>query len=133
MRREQRWTPDTCTSPATDDACSLIEEWDDEIPAEARTHNFVRAEKLCSRHAAKHGLDHAAAFSANYEENRRKNVTLAVAQSVNPAIRLEDYRWSFDGDGALSVDFAGKLSVPQKNQLQSFVDIQHGKNRVKVS
>lgn len=133
MVREQRWTPDTCSNPAAGDACSLIESWDDQLPAVARTHNFVRAEKLCTRHAAAHGSNHAAAFTANYEENRRKNITLPVAQSVKASLTPDHYSWSIRADGVLLASFGGNLTANQKAQLQSNCDLQFGPGKVIVS
>ena len=133
MIRTQRWTPDTCANPAIGDACSLIEEWDDQIPVQARTHNFVKAEKLCSRHQAAHGSDHAAAFTANYEENRRKNTAIAVAQSVKSSITADHVTWSFRADGVLLMDYGGNLTANQKGQMKAACDVQFGPNKVLVS
>jgi len=133
MLRTQRWVPDHCANPATGDACSLIEEWDDAVPVTARIHKFVEAEKLCSRHAAQHGSDHAAAFTANYEENRRKNIVIPIAQSVKSALIPDHYSWAFDASGVLTVSFAGNLTTPQKAQLQSHCDLQFGPGKVMVT
>ncbi len=133
MIRQQRWTPDTCANSATGDVCILIESWDDQVSAAARTHNFVRAEKLCTRHAAAHGGNHAAAFTANYEENRRKNTTLGIAQSVKAGLTPEQYQWSIRNDGVVLASFGANLTTNQKNQLQSNCDIQFGPGKVIVS
>lgn len=132
MIREQRWTPDTCANPATGDACVLIESWDDQLDDIARTHNFVRAEKLCSRHAATHGSNHAAAYSANYEENRRKNTALSIAQSVKPSLTHEQYSWTFLADGKLVTSFTADLTAGQKAQFQARCDLQFGPSKIEV-
>ena len=132
MLREQRWTPDTCANPATGDACVLIEVWDDAVAVEARTHDFVRAEKLCSRHAAAHGADHAAAFTANYDQNRRKNISLAIAQTIKSSVTNEMYVWTFSASGVLTVSFGSNLTSNQRNQLQAAADLQFGAGKVVV-
>jgi len=132
MLREQRWTPDTCANPATGDACVLIEVWDDAVPVESRTHNFVRAEKLCSHHAAQHGANHAAAFTANYAENRRKNISWVAAQSVRSTLNLENFKWSYNEQRVLTVEFGGVLTTQQQSGLQNACDVQFGPGKVVV-
>lgn len=133
MLREQRWIPDTCANPAAGDACSLIESWDDSVPVESRTHDFVRAEKLCSHHAAIHGSNHAAAFAANYAENRRKNIIWTAAQTVKPGIAFDQFKWSFSQDRVLTVDFGSALSPQQRAALQSICDLQFGPGKAQVT
>lgn len=130
---EQRWIPDTCANPATNDSCSIIEVWDDAVAPESRTYTLVRIERLCSRHAAAHGANHAAAFTANYDQNRRKNITFSAAQTIKAGLLYENMVWSFSADGILNVSFGGLLTTNQKNQLQSTCDLQFGINKVVVS
>jgi len=134
MKRQQRWTPDTCANPATNDACIFIEEWDDAVDVYSRTHDFVMAEKLCSHHAAIHGSNHAAAFKANYDENRRKNKTCTVAIALRPDLTpmqvFEAFTWSFDPQRNLTVSFGNLFNAQQKAQLQDALDIQFGQGMV---
>lgn len=129
MIRQQRYTPDTCTNPATGDACSLIEEWDDAVDPVSRAHSMIRVEKQCSRHAA---LDPATCYARNYEENRRKNVSFSIAQSVKASLPLAAFKWSFDQAGILSVDFGDELTTQQKTQLRNALNIQFGPNKATV-
>jgi hypothetical protein len=133
MLRQQRWVPDTCASPATGDACVLVEEWDDAADPAARTHAFVRAEKLCSHHAAVHGADHAACFAANYAENRRKNTTWLIALSVKAGLTLDQFAWSFSADRVLTASFGANLTNQQKATLQNAANVQFGPGKVVVT
>lgn len=132
MKRQQRWTPDTCANSATGDACVFVEEWDDAADPYARTHAFVSAEKLCSHHAAIHGSDHAAAFQANYDENRMKNKVFAIVQAMkaDPNFPIDSFKWSFDAERNLTVDFGNSLTADEKRQLRAYMDIQFGQNKV---
>jgi|SRR5215831_3414836 len=137
MKRQQRWIPDTCANPATGDACSFIEEWDDEVDPVARVHSFIQAEKLCSHHAAIHGSDHATAYSSNYVENRRKNKAFTMAIAIrNPPIPHDEllsvFKWSFDTDRNLTIDFGTALTSAEKQQLRDNMDIQFGRNKVRL-
>ena len=133
MIRTQLWTPDTCASPSTGDACQLEETWDDALPPLTRTHDFKLARKLCSRHAATHGANHAAAFAANYDENKRKNITFSIAVGVKNTVLPEQFVWSFDASAVLRVTFGSALTTNQRNQLQAAADVQFGAGKVVVS
>ncbi len=131
MIRTQRWTPDTCVNPASQDSCVFLEEWDDTIDAIARTHNFKQRERVCSRHAIL--PDGAACFLANYDENRRKNTTWSIALSIKASLLLEQFKWSFNLSGVLLVDLTSFATTQQKTQLQNFCDVQFGLQKVIVS
>ena len=126
MIHTQRWTPDTCVSPA--DACVFLETWDDSVPDTARVHTFLTRERTCTRHAA---LAAATAYANNYDENRRKNTTWLIATTVKFGIQLSAYTWSFDATGLLTVSIAG-FTTAQKTQLQSSCDVQFGPGKVLV-
>lgn len=127
MIHEQRWIPDTCANPAANDACSVIETWDDAVPDVARVHTFLRVEKTCSVHT---GLSGQVLYDALYEQNRRKNVALRIAQSIKQTISYESYHWSFDTDRVLVADFGTNLNSQQKSQAQDAADIQFGQGKV---
>jgi hypothetical protein len=111
----------------------MIMEWDDKLPAEARTHDFVRMEKLCSHHSRIHGNDHKAAFDANFAENRQKNKVFAIVQAMKgPNHPNESFKWSFDEDRNLTVDFGNSLTNQEKAQLRANMDIQFGKDKVRM-
>jgi len=129
MIRQQRWIPDNC-SGSPNDACSFIEEWDDTVNVVSRQHSFVKAEHLCTRHAAMYDSDHSAAFIANYEENRRKNITWTIALALKSTLALDQYKWSFDNTGLLTVNFGSALTTNQKTQLQSNCNLQFGLSKV---
>jgi len=130
--KTQTWEPDTCANPATRDVCILEETWDDTVPPESRTHTFSRAIQLCSRHAATHGIDHLAAYVANYAENDRKNITLRASYNIKNTINFNNITWYFDAAGVLYIDCASELTNPQKNNLQSQADIQFGPGKVVI-
>jgi hypothetical protein len=130
MIRTQRFTPDTCANPAAGDACQLIEQWDDAVDQVARIHTMVTVEKQCSRHA---GLENAACYARNYEENRRKNTALAAAQAIKSGIDHQAFSWSYDSTGLLTVSFGAELTAPQKAQLQNILNIQFGPNKASVA
>lgn len=62
---ETRWTPDTCS-------CSLVYEWDADLPGEIRTHTFKRVERICPAHSGMNG-NGAAHYAAVMAENVGKN------------------------------------------------------------
>lgn len=119
MLRQQRWTPDTCANSATGDACVLIEEWDDSLPEAERTHHFVRAEKLCSHHAARHGEDKPAAYAANRGENFRKNRVIAAIMEEYPAL-ADNVEFSFTPERLLKIaSRLRNLTTTQKNRIRT--------------
>lgn len=130
MIHTQRWIPDTCANSAANDSCIFLETWDDSVDVVARTHDFSKRERVCSRHAA---LEAAASFLANYDENRRKNVTWSAILNVKPNFLLEQFQWSFRADGVLLVGLGANLTSQQKNQLQNICDIQFGAGKVIIS
>ncbi len=126
----QRWVPDTCQSPATGDACSILEEWDDSVDPITRTHTLKTVEKVCSLHAGVAGLT---LFTRLYDENRRKNVSWSIAQSVKATLILSQFVWSYNSVGVLLVNFGSALTTNQKTQVQNACDIQFGAGKVLVS
>lgn len=128
MIRRQRWTPDTCANPVTGDSCIFLEEWDDSIPAGERVVTLVDRERTCSRHAALEALE---AFAANYDENRRKNVTFQLANQIKE-IDLSKFSWHFDDAGVLYVSFSGELTNQQRTVAQNYCDVQFGPGKVVI-
>lgn len=129
MIREQRWTPDTCANPATGDACAFLETWDDTVPDVARTHNFRRAERLCSFHAS---LTGDAAYGRVRDENNRKNMVWRLFQEIRPGLKFEEFTWSYDASGLLTSSIA-RITPQERDQFKSLSDIQFGPNRVRVT
>ncbi len=121
----QRSTFDTCASPS----CQFHENWDDAINDVARTHTCIAVERLCARHVM---LEPLAAYTACYDENRRKNITLSAIQTMVSDFSHQQYRWSYSHDGLLTVDLSGHLTTTQKTQLQAILDIQFGPNKAMV-
>lgn len=64
-------------------------------------------------------------FNTVLEENQRKNQALAIAQGVSPAIRAEDYQWSFDAQRRLRVGFRGLAPGPRA-AVQAALDTKLG-------
>jgi len=126
---EQEWIPDTCADPVRADSCILVETWDDAVPDGQRVLTFKARLRSCSRHA---GLADLECFLANYDENRRKNVTFTIANQVK-AIGLDKFAWNFDGNGVLHVSFAGELTNAQRTAVQNYCDVQFGPGKVVIT
>ena len=127
--RQQRWVPDTCALPASGDACSILERWDDDTSEIARTHALDVVEKVCSLHA---GLSGQALFDALYDQNRRKNTVWSIVQTIRTGLTLDQYLWSFDANFVLVVDFGSNLTNAQKTALRNAVNLQFGLGKVTV-
>lgn len=129
MKREQRWTPDTCANPATGDVCIWIEEWDDEVDPIARSHDLVRRERACTWHAAE---TPESGFVRCYEENRRKNMSFNAIQTTRPGVKHEEFQWSLDANGVVTVSVTGGFTPGERNSLRNALDIQFGPGKVVV-
>lgn len=132
MIRQQRWTPDTCFGVAQNQGCVLIEEWDDSQPEVSRTHTPVQVERVCAFHAALQGLGVSAVYNRALDENRRKNTTWSIAQSVKAQLLIEQMQWSYDANGLLTVQFGTNLTNQQKTQLQNVANVQFGVGKVVI-
>jgi len=145
----QLWSPDTC-------GCVIHLAYDDRLPATERTFTYVteaQAEAivkarrdagerninpnpqppavLCAAHTP-HGFT-ASLLSQVMEENQRKNITFGQAQQLIPALKVENYNWSFDNNRVLQVSFTGvAVNQNQRNNLQSAMDIQFGPGLIKI-
>lgn len=148
MEEPKRWGPDTC-------ACRVYHA----VDPDTGTDRFInRAEAVLLHEAmylarpasvnnpASHPLPpvvlcpfHAALgdllprYNTLLAENRRKNTTLSIAQSVRATLTPEDFRWSFDGSRTLLVTFAVSLTTNQRNNIQAACDVQFGPGRVVVA
>ena len=117
----QRYSPDTCQ-------CVLLETWDDTVDAEARIHTFHAMEVICAGHAGEDGVQ---LYQRILHENRRKNLLLAMAQSLDPTVLWTDYHWSFDPQRCLLASFP-TLDATHLPQLQAFADLQFGPGLVRL-
>ena len=102
-----QWRPDTC-------GCVLSYSWDDEVPAEQRTHTPGPAQP-CAAHAR----NPAGAFEAAMGENRLKNKVLGHVGATDPAL-LEKVAWAFDADRKLSLDLKA-LPVTDRARVRALV------------
>jgi hypothetical protein len=123
MIRTTQWKPDTC-------GCILEYDWDDSLPDNDRICTLSKVISQCPEHSRiSTGLD---IYNQVLRENRAKNRALALAQSINNEISLDDYLWSFKTDRRLSVSFLGKLTAAQKTQLQNICDSELGEGLIEV-
>jgi hypothetical protein len=85
-----RWTPDTCPSPA----CSVDYSWDPTVPIASRVHSFVDVVSQCPAHATING---SAVFTAIQTENTNKNNAVSVVVSSFAAAfpTAASVPWSF--------------------------------------
>lgn len=120
--RTTRWSPDTCP-------CIVEFSWDDSVSADARTHSYHDTVQTCPEHGALAG---SALFDTVFSENRRKNVTLFLAQQIEASITGEDFLWLFDSERVLEVNFGERLTAVQKQELQAACNIQFGPGLVRV-
>ena len=87
--------------------------------------------KLCKAHEV-HGHTKAR-YDAVMNDNRKKNVTFAVAAGVSTDVTPDTYKWLFDADRNLQVTFTHKnVTADMKNQIQAACDLQFGNGKVKV-
>jgi len=112
MKQVTRWSPDSC-------GCVLEYEWDDAVPATARTHTFKTVVKKCSSHSALTDKD---IYNQVLSENTRKNKVFGIAQQFLPEIKSENYNWSFDDKRILKVGFIDiPVSGEQMNQIRNAI------------
>jgi len=94
-------------------------EWDDAVPATARTHTFKTVVKKCSSHSALTDKD---IYNQVLSENTRKNKVFGIAQQFLPEIKSENYNWSFDDKRILKVGFIDiPVSGEQMNQIRNAI------------
>lgn len=123
MLRQQRWHPDTC-------GCVFLEIWDDSTDPVQRTHNFYECETDCERH--ENLSDSNSKYNAAILDNKMKNTVLLLATVFDSNISHENYKWKFNDEGVLIVNF-GKQVDSFIFGVQAAADIQFGKGKVLVS
>ena len=96
MLQVTRWSPDTC-------GCVLEYEWDDAVPADARTHTATSVVTRCAEHS-KMKLQSSDHFAQVLEENTGKNMAFEVVKSKVASLDVADFKYSFDKDRKLVVD-----------------------------
>lgn len=125
--RKTEWHPDTCR-------CGVEFAWDDAVDPGVRSHSLAAILQRCPVHI---GLDDVTLYDTLFDENRRKNLTLNIADKQSPGIDLGDITWTFTGSGdtrVLVITFApGTLTPGQLTAVQTLSDLQFGPNKVVVS
>ena len=123
MLRVTRWSPDTCD-------CVLEYEWDDAEPENTRVHKFKAMVVKCPAHL---NLPPKDQYNQVVLENTRKNKVFAKAKKIKPELTPDDYKWSFDTNRKLKVNFKGKMVGAEKKQLKDLCDIEFGLGKVEVA
>ena len=132
-----RWRPDTCS-------CIVEYTWDDEVPAEQRTHTVSNYIKTCDFHLQLPDNDQK--WNTVKEENQRKNLTLletltngpaALSDLVEGSLQLKQnvtYNFSWSGTApnrVLTISFTGiNLTTQQRNAIQNFLNNKFGVGKV---
>jgi hypothetical protein len=106
-----------------------LEQWDDAIDPEARTHVFLEREVACPAHAH---LAHHDGYAAVRSENIRKNMAHAIIASVKNGVDTQQIKWSFTDKRVLVIHTAGQLTTPQKATASDACAIQFGPNLVTI-
>ena len=121
--KQQQFSPDTCT-------CSVIEQWDDALPADQVVYSLISIVHRGPEHAA---IIDASLYTTIYEENRRKNLAqnFAVATAKLTPDRVA---WAFNAARTLLISFP-QNNVPAnvKTQIQTWCDANLGIGLVLVS
>lgn len=131
-----RWRPDTCK-------CVVVYGRDDSLPAATAPITLVNIENKCPIHSS---LSDQNTFNTLFEENPRKNNTLAECLEQAPAITditaegskaLKDgltYNFTWSGTApnrVLNISFSGvTLTTAQRNGLQSALNAKFGVGKV---
>jgi len=131
------WHPDTCD-------CVIEYQWDTEQDENIRVHLYKGARKKCQFHENEQGSSH---WNKVLDENKNKNKVLAAVEEGIPSMTekvIKDngdevtqlkrgikYKWSFDENRQLVVDFEGASQL-EKNQLKSILDSKIGNGKVKI-
>jgi len=122
------WSPDTCE-------CEVEYETDDE-----KTQDDPVVSKVIRRCKAHEGAD-AQVLATVLDENRRKNYTFAEVEGVlnlsteeEKRELLNSYKWSFDADRKLHIEFVGTttISAADKTAIQMAADSRFGTDKVIV-
>lgn len=108
MLKRTRWQPDTC-------GCVIEYEWDDAVPQEERTHNYV-AHVACARHQAA-----SATLATVHSENRRKNEAVEALRVAVPLLRDVEPGFTFTADGIMALRFQGVVLTGQQRTAASAV------------
>ena len=122
MIRTTTWKPDTCE-------CALEYSWDDTVPEASRVHSLAKVVKSCPAHSLLAGVG---LYDEVVSENRRKNRTYDIAQTLLVSLIPEGWLWYYDPARVLQVVIP-KLTGAQKNQLQSACDTAFGAGKVKIN
>ena len=116
------WGPDTC-------GCEFDFTFDTDGPADALP-GLGATLKTCPDHGALSGV---ALFDAAVADNQRKNGVWGLAEAANPALKPEDFEWSFGPPPArvLTVTLT-KLSVAERGTLLANATARYGAGAVVV-
>jgi hypothetical protein len=123
-------TFDTCANPAANDACSLIEQWDDDLHDDQVIYTLVQVNKRCSLHG---DLVDASIISTLYEENTRKNKAWNKAAELT-GLTNSQVAWSYDPGRTLHISFPGNsVSQNVKTSIQNWCNTNLGLGLVVVA
>lgn len=147
MLQITRWSPDTCD-------CVYEYEWDDSVLPGSQTHALRQAVRLCTYH--KTLADAATSYAQVINENQKKNGVLGVMLNLkntanvvlpnDPSLdtvaqanwrtllnrTISTYKWQFDANRKLTVDFTAIASALDRQQLATTLNAKYGVGNVTV-